>query len=153
MAEYEKRYLMDQRRAMLRNPTESPSTSRHTRIDPNLEMMARQVKEVLPLVPQHVIIQDLTKTRNIDYTISNILDGHVRYTPETPSPTPTTQQSSTPSTSSSNESMSTQQKQMNFPKSANARMQSFQERKRELIENARKKYIEKHGLNIALNNC
>lgn len=40
-----------------------------------------------------------------------------------------------------------------FGKSANERTLSFQERKKQLIENARKRYIEKHNLNmLAMNN-
>ena len=39
-----------------------------------------------------------------------------------------------------------------FPRSAQERMLSFNERKARLIENARQRYIEKHGLkNVGLN--
>ncbi|XP_042890772.1 lipid droplet-regulating VLDL assembly factor AUP1-like [Penaeus japonicus] len=40
-----------------------------------------------------------------------------------------------------------------FGKSATERMTSFQTRKAQLIENARRKYIEKHGLQLPRNNC
>ncbi|ROT79741.1 putative ancient ubiquitous protein 1-like [Penaeus vannamei] len=40
-----------------------------------------------------------------------------------------------------------------FGKSATERMTSFQTRKAQLIENARRKYIEKHGLQLPRNDC
>lgn len=145
---FEKRFVFEQQRA-IETASRTSLNSNHASRDPQLEHMARQVKEVLPLVPQNVIIQDLLKTRNIDYTISNILDGHVRYTPETIT-TPSTSSIQTPMVSSSSP---LPQFKSGFPKNANERMMTFKERKRELIENARKRYVEKNGLNIALNNC
>lgn len=75
------------------------------------------------------------KTRNVDVTITNILDGIVTYTPEA---APTT---STPSSSKSKPSASA-------PKTSNASTTAltFQERKAKMIAEARERYIEKHGL-------
>lgn len=96
----------------------------------------------------------LVRTRNVDQTITNILEGHLVYTPEstsTPStlPAPTIVNAST----SSNTHKQIKQEPLctaasTFGKSAQERTLSFQERKQQLIEAARKRYIEKHGLNI-----
>lgn len=106
------------------------------------------------------------KTKNVDHTITNILEGHVRYTPESqrrqssPSSVPSTSSfpinkpsSSASASSSSSCSGSLIAAASTFGKSAQERTQSFQERKKQLIENARKRYIEKHNLNfLAVNN-
>lgn len=102
------------------------------------------------------------RTRNVDITITGILEGHVAYTPETiPSPSSSpTHNAVLPSTSSpATSSREVTGKDFStaaptFPKSAQERMQSFQERKLQLIMNARKRYIDKHGLSaLASNDC
>ncbi|KAG7200326.1 hypothetical protein KM043_017788 [Ampulex compressa] len=98
-----------------------------------IQRMARQVSEVLPLVPHNVILKDLLKTRNVDITITNILDGIVTYTPE---PTPTTIMTA----------MSLSRLQKNAVKDNGAMSTSFQERKAKMIREARERYIQKHGL-------
>ncbi|PSN30801.1 Ancient ubiquitous protein 1 [Blattella germanica] len=156
-AEYEKRYLLEQNQPIIVRAT---GTS-------ELHRMARQVGEVLPYVPHDVIIRDLVRTRSVDVTISNILEGVVRYTPQVetvlqPPPTPAREVNNIPSTSTSSPSStqpapSTQSSCLDtsapsFPRSAQERMLSFNERKARLIENARQRYIEKHGLkNVGLN--
>lgn len=95
------------------------------------------------------------KTRNVDHTITNILEGDVPFTPEIveAQPSPSTSrvepQKSTPTSNTMskakpNSTLSTAAP--SFPKSPHERALSFQERKQQLIENARRKYIEKHGL-------
>lgn len=95
------------------------------------------------------------KTRNVDVTISNFLEGLVRYTPETNPPPVQPHSNTVPEKRKSNldvsqpsTSMSFDTSAKTFPKSAQDRMASFQERKMRLIESARKRYIEKHALNI-----
>lgn len=158
--EWEKRYLLEQRRArMVHN---SPSTPIQNN-NPELHRMARQVKEVLPVVPYNVIYKDLSRTKNVDITISNILEGHVSYTPEA-APEPSTSSASRAISIAKNEI--TYQKlglkdslctaASSFPKSAQERMQSFQERKMQLILTARQRYIDKHGITALAsnsNNC
>ncbi|KOX78037.1 Ancient ubiquitous protein 1 [Melipona quadrifasciata] len=77
--EFEKRYIMErtQNRRFDRN---SPTSQVIHNIE--IQRMVRQVSEVLPLVPHNVILRDLLKTRNVDITIANILDGIVTYTPD-----------------------------------------------------------------------
>uniref|UniRef100_T1IIU4 Lipid droplet-regulating VLDL assembly factor AUP1 n=1 Tax=Strigamia maritima TaxID=126957 RepID=T1IIU4_STRMM len=154
--------------------------------------MAQQVKEVLPNVPLEVIRRDLLRTRNVDLTITNILEGLVPFVPETSqeqmtfvdsnssqpessindgfSGSPGLQPQSCATTSdNSNVSFSSavsigrksilnatifslwwfqasdfSTAASSFGKSAEERMMSFQERKQQLIEHARKLYIEKH---------
>lgn len=69
------------------------------------------------------------KTRNVDVTIANILDGIVTYTPE---PTPSSVTSSSGSSNSAKDKI--------FGTS------SFQEKKAKMIQEARERYIKKHGL-------
>lgn len=74
------------------------------------------------------------KTRNVDITIANILDGIVTYTPES------TQTTVTPP-------VLFNQLQTNAVKdNSNLGSSSFQERKAKMIREARERYIQKHGL-------
>ncbi|OXU18819.1 hypothetical protein TSAR_002140 [Trichomalopsis sarcophagae] len=131
--EYEKRYIME--KVHNRTPQNPNVSGSPVVASVEMQRMARQVSEVLPLVPHNVILRDLLKTRNVDVTITNILDGIVTYTPEQ---SPTT---STPSSSKSKPSVSA-------PKTSNASTTAltFQERKAKMIAEARARYIEKHGL-------
>ncbi|XP_038223296.1 lipid droplet-regulating VLDL assembly factor AUP1-like [Zerene cesonia] len=108
--------------------------------------LARQVKEVLPNVPLHDIMKDLAKTRSVDVTITNFLEGITPYTPEPP---PGTEPQ--PSTSQAPPKYVTPAPTGVFPKTAKERQMSFQERKAQMIAEARQRYIEKHGLHVALN--
>ncbi|EDO32349.1 predicted protein [Nematostella vectensis] len=86
-----------------RQATAPPTLSRHTSSpypapsrDTRLLRMAQQVREVLPQVPIDVIQRDLSKSRCVDTTISNILEGRVPYTPEKPPQSATSSTSATP---------------------------------------------------------
>lgn len=126
--EYEKRY----RTRILSNARSNRNTP-NSQVIHNIEIqrMVRQVSEVLPLVPHNVILRDLMKTRNVDVTIANILDGIVTYTPE---PNPPAQSSVTSSGST------------NSAKDKVLGTTSFQEKKAKMIQEARERYIKKHGL-------
>ncbi|VVC94697.1 unnamed protein product [Leptidea sinapis] len=113
---------------------------------PELARMAARVKEVLPNVPVNDIIRDLAKTRSVDVTITNFLEGFTQFTPE-PAPIIEPQ----PSTSQSQPKYITPVPTGVFPKTAKERQMSFQERKMQMIAEARKKYIERNGLNVAMN--
>jgi ancient ubiquitous protein 1 len=114
---------------------------------------------VLPYVPSDVVRKDLIRTRSVDITISNILEGHIAYVPilpATPTKSPEVQRrpaedcssgvSASVVSSSVSSSSSLNTAASSFPKSANERALSFKERKLRLIENARQRYIEKNGL-------
>ncbi|KAF2883254.1 hypothetical protein ILUMI_22924 [Ignelater luminosus] len=155
LLEWEKR-IRDVLRREREEMQQRPSTSNVPTSNVEVQRMARQVKEVLPMVPFNTICTDLMKTWNVDQTITNILEGHVSYTPEIV-PSSTSSSSSQPSvvnvTTSSSKHKATKQDPFctaasSFGKSAQERMLSFQDRKQQLIESARQRYIEKHGLNI-----
>lgn len=92
----------------------------------------------------------------MDTTITNILEGRVQFVPEQISSTSNNPQPSTSVASGIKvaSSSSTSDRDMfntaasSFAKSAHERNKSFQERKEQLIANARRRYIEKHNLNI-----
>ncbi|XP_043259718.1 lipid droplet-regulating VLDL assembly factor AUP1-like [Colletes gigas] len=133
-AEFEKRCIMEktQNRRLNRRSSLNSQVIHNSEI----QRMLRQVSEVLPLVPHNVILRDLLKTRNVDITIANILDGIVTYTPES------TQTTITPSASYNQLQTSTIKDNSNLGSS------SFQERKAKMIKEARERYIQKHGLKM-----
>lgn len=118
------------------------------------------VRGVLPQVPVAVIRRELLVTKNVDDTIARILDGTVYYEPEVPTITPETSQiSSKPSESSAPipseepiepndpvSPMTFNTKAVSFERNSQQRMKSYQERKEQLLEVARKHFIEKYGL-------
>lgn len=146
-AEYEKRYLDELNRPVL---VTSPYATPVRQPSPELMRMSLQVQEVLPYVPRDVIIRDLSRTRSVDLTISNILEGVVSYTPLTvqqqASASQQPQQSRTQQTTTSSASSPIRPTEVVFSKSSQDRMISFKERKAKMIEEARRRYIEKKGL-------
>ncbi|CAH0546455.1 unnamed protein product [Brassicogethes aeneus] len=155
LIEFEKKTLIEEQRAM-------EAQSRAPSQRPELQRMSMQVKEVLPHVPLKAIYNDLCITKSIDTTITNILEGRVHFISE---PIPSTSASPQPSTSSSLPSAKSSPAESSgggggrvmfntaassFPKSASERNKSFQERKDQLIANARRRYIEKHNLDLPL---
>ena len=99
------------------------------------------------------------RTNSIDATIANIVEGVVPFVPEPiktgGDPTPraasavsagsSASSSSSPSTSSAQVQVSSS----TFGKSANERCLSLQERKQRILHEARRRYCEKHGINLA----
>lgn len=120
-----------------------------------LARRAQQVKEVLPRVPLRDIMRDLAITRSVDVTVTNFLEGVTPYTPE-PAPAPASQAPQAPAGPAgpqpgpSAPRYVTPPAQAPFPKSAKERQLSFQERKAQMIADARHRYIEKHGLNLTM---
>eukprot|EP00058_Branchiostoma_floridae_P023572 XP_002609062.1 hypothetical protein BRAFLDRAFT_283288 [Branchiostoma floridae] len=102
-------------------------------------VMVSQVREVLPQVPEDIVRRDLTETGDVDATITNILEGRVRYTPETPPPTP--EQASKLSSPPQQDDGAAQ-----FNRSPDQRHMSLQERKQAMYDIARRRYMDKHGL-------
>lgn len=130
-AEFEKRCIIEKTQNRRFNRSSPNSQVIHSI---EIQRMVRQVSEVLPLVPHNVILRDLLKTRNVDITIANILDGIVTYTPDS------TQATVPPSTSLNQLQISTVKDNSNIGTS------SFQERKAKMLREARERYIQKHGL-------
>lgn len=120
-----------------------------------LERMVEQVSAVMPQVPTDTIRKDLLWTQNVDATITNFLEGVVAFDPVLP-PTPPAPASQPPHShpslvSSSAPRLKTSnlrpQKHYSPAMQAMYRQLSLEERKAQLIQNARKRYIEKHNMN------
>lgn len=99
-----------------------------------IRQMSKQVKEVLPQVPQETILKDLAKTNSVDDTITNLIEGRVNYEA-------LTQPEETPAVVKRDKNASSA-----WATSPERRMKSYKERKAEMIEKARRAYIEKHGM-------
>eukprot|EP00794_Sanderia_malayensis_P005633 gene5633-6329_t len=110
-------------------PSMRPSNSR-------LDIMVRQVKDVLPQVPSDVIKRDLVKSKSVDTTLTSLLEGRIMYIPL-----------STEELEAEKKQQRTAQaikKSKDSMKSKNQTGLSFKEKKRFMIEEARSKYLEKH---------
>lgn len=79
-------------------------------------------------------------------TITNFLEG---ITPYNPLPEPVSEPQ--PSTSQAPPKYINPTPTGTFPKTPKERQMSYQERKAQMIAEARQRYIEKHGLNVAVN--
>lgn len=129
--------------------------------DPRLTRMAQQVKDVLPDVPLVVITRDLVQTNCVDTTITNLLERPEEFSTEaslgsasgppglhsplsSPSTTTTTITKLTAAAPAPIPTIKPAAKL--FGKSPTDRHMSLQERKEALYEYARRRYIEKHGL-------
>lgn len=112
-----------------------------------ISRMALQVKDVLPDVPLSVITRDLVQTNCVDTTITNLLERTEEFFlgvsggPAFPS-----SRSSPPAASSAIPTIKPASK--SFGKSPTDRHMSLQERKEALYDFARRRYIEKHGLEL-----
>ncbi|XP_047210422.1 lipid droplet-regulating VLDL assembly factor AUP1 [Girardinichthys multiradiatus] len=106
--------------------------------------MAQQVKEVLPHVPINVITRDLAKTNCVDTTITNLLENKEEASMEATgtSTCGASRINSFPSGSSPTIKPSAK----TFGRSPTDRHLSLQQRKEALYNYARRRYIEKHGL-------
>ncbi|KAI5620650.1 ancient ubiquitous protein 1 [Silurus asotus] len=116
--------------------------------DPRVIRMAHQVKEVLPDVPLNVITKDLLQTNCVDTTITNLLENTEQYRTE-----PAEAASSGPSQPLPSAMPSVPDPPPNlksaakaFGKSPTDRHMSLQDRKAALYDYARRRYLEKHGL-------
>ncbi|KAK7110750.1 lipid droplet-regulating VLDL assembly factor AUP1-like [Littorina saxatilis] len=122
----------EQTKAKQQQPEEVTSS------DPALNVMLKHVREVLPHATTRAVLQDLEQTRDVDVTITNILEGRVDLEQKPPSPP---QQSA-----SEKELDATTFKASSFHKQAPARQMSLQERKQAMLDTARQRYKEKHGI-------
>ncbi|XP_026991046.1 lipid droplet-regulating VLDL assembly factor AUP1 [Tachysurus fulvidraco] len=116
--------------------------------DPRVIRMAHQVKEVLPDVPLNVITRDLLQTNCVDTTITNLLESTEQYhttpTEAAPSGPSKTLSSTSPSVPAPPPTVKPAVK--SFGKSPADRHMSLQDRKSALYDYARRRYIEKYGL-------
>jgi ancient ubiquitous protein 1 len=119
-------------------PQPQQRMTRGSLFDHRIANMVKQVQEILPRVPAQVIASDLAKTHSVDITVTNLLEGVVKY-----KELPEQQQ---PSTSSSSSKVKPQPSQKKFCTNPGIRHLSLQERKMAFIQAAREKYIQKHKL-------
>ncbi|XP_053207858.1 lipid droplet-regulating VLDL assembly factor AUP1-like [Panonychus citri] len=135
--------------------------------DIEIDQMAVRVKEILPHVPLKTIQTDLRVTTDIDETIARLLDGVLSFQPEAVDLTKLTQAAASKTSSSFSSSINNGRQGDDeiitsngvpasfntaakvFGKSPNERMLSFKDRKKNLIEAARQRYIKKHGLKLS----
>ncbi|KAG1700934.1 Ancient ubiquitous protein 1 [Nymphon striatum] len=133
--DYVKKILFEQKITSKRSNSIDNNNSR-------INKMCLQVKEVIPHVPLNVIKKDIVKTNSVDTTIMHLLEGTIAYTPEKVQ-NPSSSQSSSSSQSQPSPSVS-ETAAKSFQKTSEGRHLSLQERKLLLIENAKRRYIEKH---------
>uniref|UniRef100_A0A672LQI5 E3 ubiquitin-protein ligase AMFR n=1 Tax=Sinocyclocheilus grahami TaxID=75366 RepID=A0A672LQI5_SINGR len=127
-----------------------------------LNAMAHQIQEMFPQVPYHLILQDLQLTRSVEVTTDNILEGRiqvpfptqVRLTPlpkgpveRTPIQVNTAPEDSAGASSSSEvtapEMEDFEVRGSRFSKSADERQRMLMQRKEELLQRARRRYLHK----------
>ncbi|XP_076877904.1 lipid droplet-regulating VLDL assembly factor AUP1 [Brachyhypopomus gauderio] len=117
--------------------------------DPRVTRMVHQVKEVLPDIPLSVITRDLLRTNCVDTTITNLLESVEQYhTEPAEGGTSGPVQPRTSSTHSVMSPATLKPAAKSFGRSPADRHMSLQDRKEALYEYARRRYIEKHGLNM-----
>lgn len=114
-------------KAVPRGPILAPSEFDPAGSDSQLDTMVHQVTAVLPHIPYTVIRKDLLSTNSVDATITNLLEGRVESSP-------------------ASSSKGTSAAQVFRRRVASSQCQlSLEERKRELLQSARRKYMENHG--------
>lgn len=103
--------------------------------------MAKQVKLVLPQVPMSIIECEIKKTKNVDRTITNFLDGSIKFKPLTE------EEQQKEKEILNKKKVETIARPVNSSLLAGTskdRHLSFQEKKELMIEEARTKYLQKH---------
>ncbi|KAM8848238.1 lipid droplet-regulating VLDL assembly factor AUP1 [Synchiropus picturatus] len=113
--------------------------------DGRIAKMAQQVKDVLPHIPLNVITRDLVKTNCVDTTITNLLENKDESQAEASG---TSFEAPKSSSYCSTSAATIKPAAKCFGKSPADRHLSFQERKEALYNFARRRYIEKHGLEL-----
>lgn len=107
-------------------------------VSPEIKSMAQLVKDVLPMAPMPQIIKELESTKDVDTTITNILEGN--------SSGDNKKSSQTQDIKTSICASQQKYKSTVFPRSAPDRQLSLDERKKLMMTTARQRYKEKHGL-------
>ncbi|KTG32190.1 hypothetical protein cypCar_00008092 [Cyprinus carpio] len=117
--------------------------------DSRVACMAQQVKEVLPDIPFSVITRDLLQTNCVDTTITNLLEHTEQFSSEAAAGTPlgSAKQTSLSTLSVTASTPNLKPAAKSFGRTPIDRHMSLQERKEALYEYARRRFIEKHGLN------
>ncbi|KAK6493731.1 ancient ubiquitous protein 1-like [Huso huso] len=122
--------------------------------DVRISGMVQQVKEVLPHVPLSVIKRDLVQTNCVDTTITNLLEGAEEMNSNSSGvlSVAAIQTSSLNAVGDTASAPALKPNAKSFGKYPGDRHMSLQDRKEALYEYARRRYIEKHGLNRQTDN-
>ncbi|XP_072236404.1 E3 ubiquitin-protein ligase AMFR-like isoform X1 [Leuresthes tenuis] len=117
-----------------------------------LTAMAHQIQEMFPQVPSYLVMQDLQLTRSVEVTTDNILEGRI----QVPFPTqaieraaiqvsPATDDAGPSGTADQNpvESDNMEVRGGRFSKSAEERQKMLKQRKEELLQQARRRFLTK----------
>ncbi|XP_046397558.1 E3 ubiquitin-protein ligase AMFR-like [Ischnura elegans] len=145
-----------------------------------LDSMAREIQQLFPRMPLHVLVDDLHDTHSIELTVENVLEGRLLPPPATlyhvapASNLPNAIPSSTIPSHQSSSALSTPTHQAlqnphgpeengglmgggaslngssRFSKSSSEREKILQQRKERLVATARRRYLEKHASSSGL---
>ncbi|XP_074468057.1 E3 ubiquitin-protein ligase AMFR-like isoform X1 [Sebastes fasciatus] len=114
-----------------------------------LMAMAHQIQEMFPQVPSYLVMQDLQLTRSVEVTTDNILEGRI----QVPFPTQAIERGPTQASTGEQEESSGAAEQGlseadsmearggRFSKSAEERQKMLKQRKEEMIQQARRRYL------------
>lgn len=116
--------------------------------------MAHQIQEMFPQVPSYLVMQDLQLTRSVEVTTDNILEGRIQVPFPTqaieraPAQVSTAPDEQDPGSSGAaeqnlNESDNMEVRGGRFSKSAEERQKMLKQRKEEMLQQARRRYLNK----------
>lgn len=108
-------------------------------IDLDLNLMLRQVRDVLPYIPNHIIEADLVKTRCVDDTIVNLLE-------KTTTGSLTEDSFKNSSHTKPVDKVIVKQEPKDLSNIHTSKILTFKERKQLLYDTAKLKYMSKHNL-------
>ncbi|XP_030646188.1 E3 ubiquitin-protein ligase AMFR isoform X2 [Chanos chanos] len=124
-----------------------------------LNAMAHQIQEMFPQVPYHLILQDLQLTRSVEVTTDNILEGRIQVPfpaqPVERSPIQINPSSEEPAGASGGSEVAPAETEdfevrgSRFSKSAEERQRMLLQRKEELLQRARRRYLNKSSGEVA----
>lgn len=115
--------------------------------------MAHQIQEMFPQVPSYLVLQDLQLTRSVEVTTDNILEGRIQVpfptqaierAPLQVNPAPDEQPGSS-GAAEQGESDNLEVRGGRFSKSAEERQKMLKQRKEEMLQQARRKYLNKNS--------
>uniref|UniRef100_A0A669CQ35 E3 ubiquitin-protein ligase AMFR n=1 Tax=Oreochromis niloticus TaxID=8128 RepID=A0A669CQ35_ORENI len=123
-----------------------------------LMAMAHQIQEMFPQVPSYLVLQDLQLTRSVEVTTDNILEGRIQVpfptqvsqpgaierAPLQVNPAPDEQPGSS-GAAEQGESDNLEVRGGRFSKSAEERQKMLKQRKEEMLQQARRKYLNKNS--------
>lgn len=117
-----------------------------------LNAMAHQIQEMFPQVPYHLVLQDLQLTRSVEVTTDNILEGRIQVpfptqsterAPILVSPVPEEPAGASGTSEPSTEAEDLEVRGSRFSKSADERQRMLRQRKEELLQRARRRFLNK----------